>query len=138
MSKIESAGSFSAISLLKDEHLAVARQNLHIGQCFEAFRRFEKRVSSVPGVDNLSCWVWTTKRKGIVASGQIVIRFPGEHGAYEIGRWAVRQNGRADVSLGSVVLVDEPSDVIDRALNVAWIEGAVTRTIRIARQTAPL
>lgn len=138
MSKVETTKSVSAISLLKDEHLAVARQNLHIGQCFEALRRFEKRVSSAPGVDILSCWVWTTKLRGIVASGQIVIRFRGKPGAYEIGRWAVRQHGRADVSLGSVALVDESSDVVDRALNVAWVEGAVRQAIRFARQTAPL
>jgi hypothetical protein len=130
--------SVSAVGSLKDDHISVARQNLKIGQCFAALRRFEERVSGAPGVDILTCWVLTAKRKGIVASGQIVIRFTGDVGAYEIGRWTVWRHGRADVSLGSLVLVDEPADVVDRGLTVAWRSGVVTQAIRFARQTKPL
>jgi hypothetical protein len=128
----------SAITSIKDTYISAARRNLHIGQCFAEFARFEERVSRASGIEALSFWVWASKRKGIVASGQVIIRFPGQDGAYELGRWVVREDGSGDIDLGTVVVVKETSAVIGRTLSTAWLRGDITKAIRVARQTAPI
>ena len=124
----------TAVGNLKTEHIDITRKHLKVAQCFGALARFEELVSKAPGVDILSCWVWTTKQKKVVASGLIIMRFPGDEEPVEIGRWSVKWAGVADVYLGDVKFLDQKGDELERALNAAWRNGTVTAAIRQARE----
>ena len=125
------------VTILYENHCALARLHLHIGHCFAALRRFAEGVSNANMAYILACAISSDAPEGVVASGSFVIRYVKDGPAIEIGRWAVRQNGNLDVSLGALDLSDSPYDVVDRMLNHAWVEGVVEQAINFAKELEP-
>ena len=112
----------------------MSRLHLHIGHCFATLRRFAEGVTKANKVYVLDCQVSALVPKGVVAAGMFVIRYEEDGPAYEIGRWAVRESGNIDVSLGAINLPDSPYDLAGRMLNEAWNNGVITQAIKFAKR----
>lgn len=125
------------LTILYEDHFALARLHLHIGHCFSVLRRFEEYINNANVPYVLACAILPAVPEGIVASGAFVIRYAEDGPVIEIGRWAVRQSGNLDVSLGALDLSDSPYDFVDRMLSHAWHQGVITQAIKYAKQVEP-
>lgn len=125
------------LTISYEDHFALARLHLHIGHCFAVLRRFEEHISNANKAYVLACAILPVVLEGIAASGAFVIRYVEDGPVIEIGRWAVRQNGNLDVSLGALDLSDSPYDLVDRMLSHAWHQGVITQAIQYAKQAEP-
>ncbi|MBY3155203.1 hypothetical protein HFO56_23050 [Rhizobium laguerreae] len=90
------------VGKLFEKHIAVAKMNLNIAQCFSAMRDFETRIGKLNGVRSLH--FEPGPNRGGIAAGTVRLQLGDRVQALVAGHWNVTDNGYAIVEFPGVTI----------------------------------